>query len=710
MSNLHEMEDNNYQEGISTEEIRSKLHDQLASVLYHLLPNGRVRFKQFHIGNVQGDKGDSLRVELKGPSIGLWQDFATGESGDIFALWGVAKGIDANTEFPRLMEDIKNWLGVYTPFQDSVKSAGSSANKIANNDNLGKPTAEWSYTDVDGNVIAKKLRYDSNGEKKYLPWNEKSQQYKMPEPRPLYNLPGIINSDTVILVEGEKCAQSLIDKDICATTAMGGANASIDKTDWLPLKGKDITIWPDNDKPGKTYVDKVGTKLLEIGAKSVKAIDIPADKAEKWDVADAILEGIDPVKFIEESAKKDVCDNDFLPSFKGEEIWDDLSMAPADLIYPSILPPESLLVFAGAPKVGKTDFLITWMVHMAAGLPFMDMRPSRPLKIFYLQAELSYHSFKKRLQRVAIDPDKKLIAKKNFAMTPRLNIQLNEKGVNLACKTISRHFKDNVDIIVIDPLRNFYDGGSNNASENDNVAMMLFLQKRVEALRNKLNPKAGIILVHHTKKISKDYLEDETFQALSGASALRGYYTTGILLYRPDENKPHRNLIFELREGEEIVPKTIERIVGGWQELELESVRLVHQEYGRKLDAERKRQRDVILQLIDDEAIMGRVYTINQFCELFENRSGLGGKEAIRNRLEILATKGYLKFFKDAETYDLPKPLRTKFGYLCIEDMHLKTLKGEMHVFPTHYKCSNTAAILPVENPKIWVYVEEENG
>jgi len=48
-----------------------------------------------------------------------------------------------------------------------------------------------------------------------------------PEPRPLYNQPGMLSATQVVLVEGEKCAQALIDTGIVATTAMHGANALV---------------------------------------------------------------------------------------------------------------------------------------------------------------------------------------------------------------------------------------------------------------------------------------------------------------------------------------------------------------------------------------------------------------------------------------------------------------------------------------------------
>jgi putative DNA primase/helicase len=48
-----------------------------------------------------------------------------------------------------------------------------------------------------------------------------------------------------------------------------------------------------------------------------------------------------------------------------------------------------------------------------------------------------------------------------------------------------------------------------------------------------VNPDAGVILAHHTKKLGKKQFEEDPFQALAGAGSLRGYYSTGMLLFRP---------------------------------------------------------------------------------------------------------------------------------------------------------------------------------
>ena len=87
---------------------------------------------------------------------------------------------------------------------------------------------------------------------------------------------------------------------------------------------------------------------------------------------------------------------------------------------------------------------------------------------------------------------------------------------------------------------------------------------------------------------------------------------------------------------------------GRWVELNPLNERLVRQEVGAKLDAERLRKHDVILGILLDEAAGGRLYTATQFAETFENQGGLGSKHTIRERLGVLATKGYVKFLRDA--------------------------------------------------------------
>ena len=225
-----------------------------------------------------------------------------------------------------------------------------------------------------------------------------------------------------------------------------------------------------------------------------------------------------------------------------------------------------------------------------------------------------------------------------------------------------------------------------------------------------------MILVHHTKKLSKQQVKDDPFLALSGASALRGFYTSGLILHRPDEESPERRLEIELRNGPALRAKLVDKVKGQWVELNPMNERLTRKDVGAKLDAERVRKHDVILGILLDEAVEGRLYTVTQFTEKFENKGGLGGKFTIRDRISVLATKGYVKFLRDGSPFGYPM-VRSRYGYLCVEGMQfspsnaIDEVTGEIiaeprAVLPSHYKCPHSGVCLEVENPSVWVYPE----
>lgn len=227
------------------DEIRTALLGRLESVLATMLPAGKKRRGNFLVGDVMGSPGDSLEVVLVGDKAGLWTDRATGDGGDIFDLIAAHLGADIQSGFARVMAGASDLLGrAHTAPVRKAKPAAPT-------DDLGPATAKWDYLDATGKLIAVVYRYDPPGQRKeFRPWDARKRKMAPPDPRPLYNQPGLITADQVVLAEGEKCAQALIDVGIVAATAMHGANAPVDKTDWAPLSEKQVLIWPDKDKAG----------------------------------------------------------------------------------------------------------------------------------------------------------------------------------------------------------------------------------------------------------------------------------------------------------------------------------------------------------------------------------------------------------------------------------------------------------------------------
>jgi len=108
---------------------------------------------------------------------------------------------------------------------------------------------------------------------------------------PLYNRLRIRATDTILVVEGEKCVHAAqagfpgARPQVAATTsAMGAGKAAY--SDWSPLKGKTCALWPDLDEPGHSHMREVAEILRPIAA-SVRIIDPSGlDLPSKGDVAD----------------------------------------------------------------------------------------------------------------------------------------------------------------------------------------------------------------------------------------------------------------------------------------------------------------------------------------------------------------------------------------------------------------------------------------
>ncbi|APR99013.1 AAA family ATPase [Wolbachia endosymbiont of Folsomia candida] len=248
-----------------------------------------------------------------------------------------------------------------------------------------------------------------------------------------------------------------------------------------------------------------------------------------------------------------------ITSFSVRHYLNDKSPMPQDIIGPRILTPGGLLVIGGTPKIGKSNFLLSLLVHMAAGVSFLGMKPAKPLKILYLQNEMEYDYIRERLQQLKVNKKVLDIATENLTITPKTKLTLNLEGIERIKSIIAEKFDSRtVDLIVIDSLYNIRDYGSSRA-------MLSFLQDGIEKLRSITNSAAGIILTHHTKKVSTTMLEKNPFQSLSGAGVLRNFYTSGIVMFRPNKHRNILQVMYELRNGKPIPTKFIKNINGCWK-------------------------------------------------------------------------------------------------------------------------------------------------
>ena len=98
--------------GLNKDAIKAALESRIEDLARHLLPSGHRKGRQWVVGDVKGNSGKSLRIELAGPKQGKWFDQTPYEGGDVFALISANEKI---SEFPDVLKWAADWLGESPP-------------------------------------------------------------------------------------------------------------------------------------------------------------------------------------------------------------------------------------------------------------------------------------------------------------------------------------------------------------------------------------------------------------------------------------------------------------------------------------------------------------------------------------------------------------------------------------------------------------------
>tara|TARA_R110002020_G_scaffold323672_2_gene539400 strand:- start:13585 stop:14331 length:747 start_codon:yes stop_codon:yes gene_type:complete len=193
----------------------------------------------------------------------------------------------------------------------------------------------------------------------------------------------------------------------------------------------------------------------------------------------------------------------------------------------------------GAPKIGKSQFVLQMLSTAAVGGSFLGYKWNQPHRVLWLQAEIRgpYVGVRLRPMYDSFSTHEQQLLSRNFLWTERGDIDLvdNFERIRTLIKTVKPS------LIAIDPLSNFFGGDeSNNAEVNG------FL-KRVNWLVDEKNlgfsQPPALILVHHTRKGAK---ESDGFEGARGASSMSGWMDSGMMLTRHDDGV---KLTFMCRNG-----------------------------------------------------------------------------------------------------------------------------------------------------------------
>ena len=228
-----------------------------------------------------------------------------------------------------------------------------------------------------------------------------------------------------------------------------------------------------------------------------------------------------------------------LKPFSDDE-WTDLKTSTIDQYWgDAFIFEKSRVLLLGKPKIGKSNWLGAFAAGATTGTDFMEVPFSRPLKVMWFQAEIIAEFLKRRIEvyyrRFAADPEVQRIGYDNLIISGRLRKNLmRDADIQAFSDEIAFHKPD---IVMIDPIINFFDGEENNNSD------IRRLMDRIDMLMEMNN--VSVILAHHT---GKERADDKSFLSARGGSVFAGWFDSGIKL---SGEKPEINLFYEARNAQE---------------------------------------------------------------------------------------------------------------------------------------------------------------
>lgn len=283
-------------------------------------------------------------------NTGAWADFASNDKGgDLVALVAYLEGTKQGVAAKRLAEFLCLAVDNAAPEKratSQTKQEGNTSTPTqatrpawcavlpvpdgappppAAHSKHGKPSMRWAYRNEAGQLLCWVYRFEPKDEgerKQFLPLTycedlagKRAWRWQgLPDPRPLYHLDKLTENAgaPVIVCEGEKAADSatLLFPDAVCTTMLNGAQ-SPHKSNWQPLAGHVVWLWPDNDEAGRECMKKVAILAKDAGAQSVEVFNLSAfacmpgagvdddvpclssahPLSDKWDAADAVANG-----------------------------------------------------------------------------------------------------------------------------------------------------------------------------------------------------------------------------------------------------------------------------------------------------------------------------------------------------------------------------------------------------------------------------------
>ena len=326
--------------------------------------------------------------------------------------------------------------------------------------------------------------------------------------------------DPVLVVEGEHTchvAAELLPGYVVTTS--GGANSAAG-TDWTPLKGRDVVVWPDNDSPGAKYAHDVAAAV----GGAVRVVAVPPGLPDKWDLADPIPEGMDVERILNARAM-----------LKSINLADMLLMPDPEIqwLVDGVIPAAGVSIIGGGKGVGKSVLARTLAAAVADGRPWLNL-DTAPGRVLYIAHEDGFVTVKHHFEALEANHPE------NIEVV--LEREPTLKGRLLGLRGNLEVFKPS--LVIIDTMFRFIECADGNDYTQAQNAISPF-----QDLAMKLG--ICVLFTHHSRKSGGQHGEE-----LMGSVGLQAAAATVLAL----RHENHRRIVYGFgRDGAKLEDTIVEQ-------------------------------------------------------------------------------------------------------------------------------------------------------
>ncbi len=405
----------------------------------------------------------------------------------------------------------------------------------------------YELRDASGVLVALHERHDHADGSKSFTWRQPDGTPGL-SGLPVVNLPlyGIGRLDgtasTVVMVEGEKCAEALWSVGIAAVATVTGAASTPSFRVLAELGGWRAILWPDADAVGKKHMARIAERLAGV-AGAVSVVEPPDGVPSGWDAADAVAEGRDVRAILAAAISWTGRVPDQHRATRGARV-ERISDVEREEVRPAWrgrLYFGKVTTLDGDPGLGKSTLLLDLAARVTTGRPMPDGEAGvGPADVVILSAEDGLaDTIRPRLEAAQADLDRA------FAITavgdgdgerlPALPTDLTELE-----RVIVEH---RAVLVIVDPFVAYLPGTVNSHRDQDvrrAIAPLAALAERTGA---------AIVLVRHLTK------------SPGGPAIYRGGGSIGIvgaarsaLLVAADPDDPDRRLLAPIKNNLDTLP------------------------------------------------------------------------------------------------------------------------------------------------------------